>query len=71
MGECLYLEGSSLCSSIFATVSLYSPPNESSFQGPTPPEWQADPSEGREGPLAPSQTDPSYVLQPKHKDRQR
>lgn len=69
MGECLYLEGTFLCSSISATVSQYNPPNGSSFQGPTPQEWQADPSAGTEGLLAPSQTDPSYVLQPKNKDR--
>lgn len=70
-GECLYPEGPFLCSSISATASQYNPPNGSSFQGPTPQGWQANPSAGTEGLLAPSQTDPSCVLQPKHEDRQR
>lgn len=69
MSQCLYLEGTFLCSSISATVSQYNPPSGSSFQGPTPQEWQADPSAGTGGPLAPSQTDPSYVLPPKLADR--
>lgn len=66
MDECLYLEGTFLCSRVSATVSQYNPPSGSSFQGPTPQEWQGDPSVGREDLLAPSHTNPSYVPQPEH-----
>lgn len=62
----VYLVGAGVCRRISATASLYNPPSGSSFPGPGPRGWWADPSAGTVGRLAPSHTAPSYDPQPAH-----